>query len=558
MKLFRFKSTKAQIIMMVIVSAAVSILFFSVYTFRNVARRFEQTIEEGYQLSLNAVGDKLGQALEEMHRVASGLTYRGGIIAQVEDYLMTRDVLRRRELARQVLEQMNLHDFQSQVVGSSCFYFPGEAPEAFITNAVGQLVPPDRPLFFNRYPYTEFFVPGISEESGKYVLSLARFGGNVDGRDFYVYMESDSDFLESLFSQIQDGSGKQMAICLVDAGGIVRYALGEFPFEAGESFDEEEARRVFVPFSYAAPHWSLYLCVPNEEYRRVYRSFFLEVVTLILIYAVFAAFMAFRIYRAAYRPLDTFVKELSGRGVEGLYGHRGANSSELGECQEKIEQMRVEICRLLAQVEQDSRQNAYLENQLLLSRINPHFIHNTLNSIGLEAAGQGETQLAETLRALNNLLYHNLGKNKVTTLRDELRAADDYIYLQRRIQSFGYEKEIDLPQELLDMQMPGFVLQPIIENCFQHGKARNLEIRLGAFYRDARLCLMIEDNGQGISREKQEHLNQELLEISAHGAGIGLRYVSSALKLFFAGGVTLAAGPGREGRGTRITICIQI
>lgn len=181
MKLFRFKSTKAQIIMMVIVSAAVSILFFSVYTFRNVARRFEQTIEEGYQLSLNAVGDKLGQALEEMHRVASGLTYRGGIIAQVEDYLMTRDVLRRRELARQVLEQMNLHDFQSQVVGSSCFYFPGEAPEAFITNAVGQLVPPDRPLFSTGIPIRSSSCRGFQRSPGNMCCPLRGLGAMWTG-----------------------------------------------------------------------------------------------------------------------------------------------------------------------------------------------------------------------------------------------------------------------------------------------------------------------------------------------------------------------------------------
>ena len=94
---------------MVILSACTSILLFSVFTFRNIARRFDSTIEESYQMGLNGVGEKFGQALEEMHRVASGLTYKGGIIVQVEDYLMTSEVLRRRELANRIMEQLCLH-----------------------------------------------------------------------------------------------------------------------------------------------------------------------------------------------------------------------------------------------------------------------------------------------------------------------------------------------------------------------------------------------------------------------------------------------------------------
>lgn len=556
MRFFRFKSIKGKIIVMVILSACISILFFSVYTFRNIAKRFDSTIEESYQLGLNTVGDKLAQALEEMHRVASGLTYKGGIVVQVEDYLMTREVLRRRELANQIIEQLCLYDFQSQVVGNIFFCFPGEEREVILSNVSFMLPALDKPVFFRRQPYTDFLIPADASGNGDYVLSLARLAGNMDGRDFYVYMESDFGFLKALFSQMQDRNGEQLPVCLVDAAGKVLYTAGDSPAVMGEDFPEEEMRESFVPFLYSSGDWSLYLCVPRGDYQSLYTSVFLEVVMVILVYAFFSALMAFAIYRAAYRPLDAFTKELSNGERAGLYGPGTSQTRELGEYWDKIEKMRVEIRRLVSRVEQESRQNAYLENQLLLSRINPHFIHNTLNSIGLQAAGEGETDLAETLRSLNNLLYHNLGKSKVTVLRDELRAAEDYIYLQHRIQKFVFEKEIDLPERLLDMQMPGFVLQPIIENCFQHGGEMNLKIRLEVFWRENQLWLVVEDNGRGISEEKKEQLNRQFLEVSARG-GIGLDYVSSALKMFFAGGVTLTAGTGREGRGTRIAICIR-
>lgn len=556
MKPFRFRSIKGKIIVMVILSACTSILLFSVFTFRNIARRFDSTIEESYQMGLNGVGEKFGQALEEMHRVASGLTYKGGIIVQVEDYLMTSEVLRRRELANRIMEQLCLYDFQSQVVGNICFCFPGEGKGVILSNASFMLPAPDRPIFFRRQPYTEFLIPADASGKGDFVLSLARWAGNVDGRDFYVYMESDSDFLKDLFSQLQDSNGEQLPVCLVDAAGKVLYAAGESPAVVGEGFPEEEMQKSFVPFLYSGEEWGLYLCVPRGDYQRLYASVFLEVVMIILVYAFFSALMAFAIYRAAYRPLDAFTKELSKGERAGLHGHGASQSREFGEYWDKIEEMRIEICRLVSRVEQEGRQKTYLENQLLLSRINPHFIHNTLNSIGLQAAGQGEEDLAETLRALNNLLYHNLGKNRVTLLRDELRAAEDYVYLQHRIQKFVFEKEIDLPERLMDMQMPGFVLQPVIENCFQHGGTLDLKISLEAFLSRNQLWLVVEDNGQGISKEKEEQLNRQFLAVSA-GGGIGLGYVSLALKMFFGDSVTLTAGTGREGCGTRIAICIQ-
>lgn len=555
-KIFRFKSIKGKIIMMVILSASISILLFSVYTFRNIARRFDSTIEESYQMGLNAVGEKFGQALEEMHRVASGLTYKGGIIVQVEDYLMTLEVLRRRELANQIMEQLCLYDFQSQVVGNISYCFPGEGKDVILSNASFMLPELDKPVFFKRQPYTDFLIPTDDSGNGDFVLSLVRLGGNVDGRDFYVYMESDTDFLKDLFSQLQDSNGKQLPVCLVDAAGKVLYVTGESPAIVGKDFPKEEIRKSFVPFFYSDEDWGLYLCVPRGDYQGLYASIFLEVVMIILVYAFFSALMAFAIYRAAYRPLDAFTKELSNGERVGFHGYGMSQTKEFGEYWDKIEEMRIEICRLVSRVEQESRQNAYLENQLLLSRINPHFIHNTLNSIGLQAAGQGEEDLAETLRALNNLLYHNLGKSRVTVLRDELRAAEDYVYLQHRIQKFAFEKEINLPERLMDMQMPGFVLQPIIENCFQHGGALNLKIRLEAFWCRNQLWLVVEDNGRGISKEKKEQLNRQFLAASA-GGGIGLSYVGSALKMFFGDSVTLNADTGREGCGTRIAICVQ-
>jgi len=68
------------------------------------------------------------------------------------------------------------------------------------------------------------------------------------------------------------------------------------------------------------------------------------------------------------------------------------------------------------------------------------------------------------------------------------------------------------------------MLQPIIENSIIHGfkKKNRLEVHVEGTIQDNRICLIIKDNGQGISIDKLEDINRIILnkENSTNHQGI--------------------------------------
>lgn len=242
--------------------------------------------------------------------------------------------------------------------------------------------------------------------------------------------------------------------------------------------------------------------------------------------------------------------------IHNLYSHKAIKSREFNEFFIKFDEMRYQIRRLVSQVEQEAKRNAALETELLISRINPHFIHNTLNSVKLLALQNGQMEISNSISALNNLLHYNLGKSKTTTLKEELRAADNYMFLQRQIFDFNYIKDISVSSENLELQVPRFILQPILENCFQHSNIKELTIKLSIIEQNQDIIIAIQDNGAGISDSKLNELNDMLKSTANSGKGIGLAYVSSSLKLMFGEQAKMSID-STPGIGTQVVITIH-
>lgn len=68
-----------------------------------------------------------------------------------------------------------------------------------------------------------------------------------------------------------------------------------------------------------------------------------------------------------------------------------------------------------------------------------------------------------------------------------------------------YEKQID--ESVLSVRMPAMILQPIVENCVNHG-IHEMEgkgkIQLQVYRKEELVCISIRDNGKGINRESVE------------------------------------------------------
>lgn len=154
-------------------------------------------------------------------------------------------------------------------------------------------------------------------------------------------------------------------------------------------------------------------------------------------------------------------------------------------------------------------QAATLETQLsearlaaLKMQLQPHFLFNTLHSIGaLARTGRGE-EVVRVVTGLSDLLRRVLtgGGSQQVRLEEELDFVDRYLEIEglRFQDRLRITRKIDA--ETLDARVPNLILQPLVENAIRHGisvapQAGRVEVRAS---RDGdRLLLEVRDDGPG-------------------------------------------------------------
>ncbi len=155
--------------------------------------------------------------------------------------------------------------------------------------------------------------------------------------------------------------------------------------------------------------------------------------------------------------------------------------------------------------EEELAQKLALEASLssLESRIQPHFLFNTLNSIS--SLIQEDAPLAERMiERLAALLRFSLDTNLRNTipLERELKIAVDYLEIEKARFGERLRYEIDVSDELKTILIPPFIIQTLVENSVKHAvstKRKGGEILVKAQAVDNRIKIEVWDDGAGFS-----------------------------------------------------------
>ncbi|MDX1477870.1 MAG: histidine kinase [Saprospiraceae bacterium] len=167
-----------------------------------------------------------------------------------------------------------------------------------------------------------------------------------------------------------------------------------------------------------------------------------------------------------------------------------------------------------------------LERQALQAQMNPHFVFNALNSIQHLIAHGEQRKSMIYLNKFSKLLRSVLDSAGVAdvVLSKEIENIEHYLVLEslRFEGEFAYDIRVD-PELLEDhVRIPGFVLQPIIENAIHHGllhKAGKGDLLVHIRDCGDYLECIIEDNGIGrvaAGRLVRQHASQRI----SHGLEI--------------------------------------
>lgn len=155
-------------------------------------------------------------------------------------------------------------------------------------------------------------------------------------------------------------------------------------------------------------------------------------------------------------------------------------------------------------------QNKKIALQSLRREMNPHFIFNSLNSVNRFIAQNDEikannylTSYAQLMRSTMEISSHDFIR-----LDKEIELLRKYLELEhlRFGQHFDFDITIDENLDLENNSIPGFLLQPHLENAIWHGlryrKDKGL-LRLVFKKEVDHLCVCIEDNGIGVEESKK-------------------------------------------------------
>jgi two-component system sensor histidine kinase YesM len=308
-----------------------------------------------------------------------------------------------------------------------------------------------------------------------------------------------------------------------------------------------------------------------SELQDLYRVMFLIMMIIIPVFIYMIYFISHHITKPMSKMVDaakTLEKGDIGMQIEG----ESMPNTEFDVLQDSFNKMSSEIKYLFnyAYNEKLARKDAKII--ALQSQINPHFLNNTLEMMNWQARMAGDVTVSKMIEALGTLLNYSMDRSnkKMINLAEELRCVDAYCYIisMRFGKRLKIEKEVD--GELLQLQVPQLILQPLIENAVVHGveTVKNGTIQIKVYKEKDNAILQIINTGKNMTSEDMNRVESILIGQYLHNTekdvpndspheSMGIHNVNERIKLIYGDEYGLTIKPFSEGE-TASTITIPL
>ncbi len=145
------------------------------------------------------------------------------------------------------------------------------------------------------------------------------------------------------------------------------------------------------------------------------------------------------------------------------------------------------------------------ELRVLQEQIKPHFLYNSIETIGYMAMDAGAEKVHDALETMGSFYRNFLSKgDREIPLSREIWIVKDYLSLQKLRYGDILEDEYHIDEETQDFVVPKLILQPLVENCIYHGirmKGEKGKIEITSKLVDGELHLTVKDTGVGMKQE---------------------------------------------------------
>lgn len=176
------------------------------------------------------------------------------------------------------------------------------------------------------------------------------------------------------------------------------------------------------------------------------------------------------------------------------------------------------------------------EIRALQSQMDPHFLFNVLNTIAWKAQMSDNEEIYDMIISLGELLRINTisKESAYTLLEQEMKYVKFYIYLQQMRFEDKISFDIQVPDSLMQCKIPGFCIQPLVENAIVHGlepKKGNGKLSINIIETKRYMEISINDNGIGF--ETVPDIRQITSKNDGSHTHVGLKNLDKRLELLY-------------------------
>lgn len=255
---------------------------------------------------------------------------------------------------------------------------------------------------------------------------------------------------------------------------------------------------------------------------------------MILLCIVLIFFVSILLSKVIVAPIETLSAGMrqveSGNYEVAIYCD---SKDEIGQLILSFQKMVETINNLINKVLFDQIQQQKYEIEILQSKINPHFLYNSLSLINSKAILSGQNDISQMARLLSTFYRTMLNKGQqITTIASELENTKSYISIQQMMHSNSFETIYDIDETVLGYEIPILLLQPLAENAILHGlDHRELPgpaiLSISCYQQNLDIIFKVMDNGCGMSETQCEQI------LTADSSGYGVKNVHQRIQLYY-------------------------
>ncbi|MGZ9583528.1 sensor histidine kinase [Paenibacillus marinisediminis] len=347
------------------------------------------------------------------------------------------------------------------------------------------------------------YIVGVELSTNKIKETLAQIIGTRGGQSALLNLDQDWEIV----SGSDEGLLEEMK----------SFAMEKQTAESVEGYEtlEYDGNRYLTVYKYSKL-WNSYsvTCIPEsnilgplEKYR-----FWFWLACALAVFIVF--FFSYFLLRLIYRPLMQLVhsfRRVQQNKLELIPIDRGHD--EFGYLYHAFNNTVRSLKTLIEENYEQQIRNQRSELKRLQSQINPHFLYNCFFVLCRLIKSEKQKEKAYQFCLYIGQYFQFITRNAEDEIPLSLEVEHSRTYVEMQKICYGERIHVQFEGDVPEMIVPRLILQPIIENAYAHSlgnMVRKGELWVHSDQKGDVLSIYVEDNGDSVSDEEIEKLNDRL------------------------------------------------